>query len=346
MIERRLEHESGEARVLRRVARAGAGRDRSDRLHAVVRAHAGGVGARAVDGGCGQDSGGGGAQAEDGCAGCGAYAGAAAQQRFPRIWLPIAGRARSAAVGVASAEAGADASAVKNQMHALAMGQGVCRKKKLWSQRRARRSWRRWRWGRGRATAARVAADAGASWRRCGAGPGGGASGPRVRRLAALLMTHPGVGPVTSLAFVLTMGPVERFQRGKQVVSYLGLNPQRAPSGGQQRLGSISKQGNSMMRWLLVEAGQTAARLDPRTAASVSAVEVATRSVGGEGRRGPQAGREVVLDAAQHGRLRAAGSHAGQPEGHPGGRTVHRWAEWAPRLPEESGSLNNESWSK
>ena len=42
---------------------------------------------------------------------------------------------------------------------------------------------------------------------------------------AVLLMTHPGVGPVTSLAFVLTLGRVERFARSKQVVSYLGLNP-------------------------------------------------------------------------------------------------------------------------
>ena len=44
-------------------------------------------------------------------------------------------------------------------------------------------------------------------------------------------MTHPGVGPVTALAFVLIIGPVERFQRSKQVVSYLGLNPQEHSSG-------------------------------------------------------------------------------------------------------------------
>ena len=75
-------------------------------------------------------------------------------------------------------------------------------------------------------------------------------------------MTHPGVGPVTSLAFVLTLGPVERFARSKQVVSYLGLNPREHSSGGRQRLGAISKQGNPMMRSLLVEAGHTAARLD------------------------------------------------------------------------------------
>ena len=69
---------------------------------------------------------------------------------------------------------------------------------------------------------------------------------------ATLLMTHPGVGPVTSLAFVLTLGPVERFERSKQVVSYLGLNPREHSSGGRQRLGSISKQGNRQLRTLLV----------------------------------------------------------------------------------------------
>ena len=81
---------------------------------------------------------------------------------------------------------------------------------------------------------------------------------------AVRLMTHPGVGPITWLAFVLTLGPVSRFSTSKQVVSYLGLNPQEHSSGGKQGLGSISEQGNPMMRSLLVEAGHTAARLDPQ----------------------------------------------------------------------------------
>ena len=68
---------------------------------------------------------------------------------------------------------------------------------------------------------------------------------------------------MTALAFVLTIGPVSRFQRGKQVVSYLGFNPSEESSGGRQRLGSISKQGNSMVRYLLVEAAQTASLYDP-----------------------------------------------------------------------------------
>jgi transposase len=80
--------------------------------------------------------------------------------------------------------------------------------------------------------------------------------------IAQLLQTHPGVGPVTSLAFVLTLGSIERFQQSRQVISYLGLNPSEHSSGGRQRFGAISKQGNPMLRSLLVEAGQSASRGD------------------------------------------------------------------------------------
>ena len=79
---------------------------------------------------------------------------------------------------------------------------------------------------------------------------------------ARSLMKQPGVGPVTALMFVLTIGPVERFRRSKQIVSYLGMNPRESSSGGRQRLGAIRKQGNSMARFLLVEAAQTASRYD------------------------------------------------------------------------------------
>ncbi len=83
-------------------------------------------------------------------------------------------------------------------------------------------------------------------------------------KMALLLQTQPGVGPVTALAYVLTMGDVSRFPRGKQVASYLELIPREHSSGGRQRLGAISKQGNRMLRMLLVEAAQSAVRLDPQ----------------------------------------------------------------------------------
>jgi transposase len=77
------------------------------------------------------------------------------------------------------------------------------------------------------------------------------------------LMTHPGVGPVTALAFVLIIGYPERFRCGKQVGSYVGLIPEEASSGVHRRLGHISKQGSTLLRFLLVEAAQAAARFNP-----------------------------------------------------------------------------------
>jgi transposase len=77
------------------------------------------------------------------------------------------------------------------------------------------------------------------------------------------LMTHPGVGPITGLAYVLVIGTPERFPCGKQVGSYLGLIPCEDSSAGRQRLGHISKQGNALLRFLLVEAAQAAARYNP-----------------------------------------------------------------------------------
>jgi transposase len=76
-------------------------------------------------------------------------------------------------------------------------------------------------------------------------------------------LTQPGVGPNTALAFVLTLGEAGRFQRSKQVASYLGLIPREESSGGRQKLGAITKQGNRLVRSLLVEAAQIAVRYDP-----------------------------------------------------------------------------------
>jgi transposase len=77
---------------------------------------------------------------------------------------------------------------------------------------------------------------------------------------AQRLRTHPGVGPLTALAFVLIIGRADRFQCGKQIASYLGLVPLEDSSGNRRRLGHITKQGNSWLRFLLVEAAQVTAR--------------------------------------------------------------------------------------
>jgi transposase len=79
---------------------------------------------------------------------------------------------------------------------------------------------------------------------------------------AQRLQTHPGVGALTALAFVLIIGRADRFQCGKQIGCYLGLVPLEESSGERRRLGHITKQGNSLLRFLLVEAAQVTVRSD------------------------------------------------------------------------------------
>ena len=183
--------------------------------------------------------------------------------RFPRIWVPSLEERDLRQLLVHRSKLVRTRTTVKNQLHALAISQGVCRKGALWSR-------------RGRAELESLALLPWAARRRKEllewlqqldgsveeldqAVEEAAAGRAEVERLR----THPGVGPVVALAMVLTLGPLERFANSRKVVSYLGLNPREHSSGGRQRLGAISKQGNSMMRWLLVEAAQTAARFDP-----------------------------------------------------------------------------------
>jgi transposase len=152
---------------------------------------------------------------------------------------------------------------VKNELQHLCLNQGVQRKRKLWSEAGQKllrelplRPWA----ARRREDLLRLMAMLDQQ-----IDPLDAALKAESQRdkMALLLQTQPGVGPVTSLAYVLTMGDVSRFPRGKQVASYLGLIPREHSSGGRQKLGAITKQGNRMLRMLLVEAAQTTVRLDP-----------------------------------------------------------------------------------
>jgi transposase len=183
--------------------------------------------------------------------------------RFPRIWVPSPEERDWRQLLKHRGKVVQMRTSVKNQLHYLAMSQGVCRKRKLWS-------------ARGRQELEGLALGRWASRRRQELLELLDGLEPRIEELnqaveaeaerrpdVVRLMKQKGVGPVTALAFVLTLGPVERFRNSRKVVSYLGLNPSEHSSGGRQRLGHISKQGNEMMRWLLVEAGQSAAQFDP-----------------------------------------------------------------------------------
>lgn len=81
----------------------------------------------------------------------------------------------------------------------------------------------------------------------------------RVRRLR----THPGIGLLTGLAVVHTLDPVSRFPNQRKVAAYGGFDPCEDSSAERKRYLGISKAGSKLLRFLLVEAAQTAAREDP-----------------------------------------------------------------------------------
>jgi transposase len=184
--------------------------------------------------------------------------------RFPRIWVPSLEVRDVRQLLVHRHKQVQARTRTKNQLQAMALSHGVQKKCKLWTQ-------------AGRAELEQLPLLPYASERRRRLLQALDGLEVEIEELnrrveeevrkrpeAVRLMTHPGVGPVTALAMVLTLGPAERFASAKQVGSYFGLIPSEESSGGKQRLGRISKQGSSFLRFLLVEAGQTAARYDPQ----------------------------------------------------------------------------------
>ena len=184
------------------------------------------------------------------------------EDRFPRIWVPSLEERDVRQLLLQRHKQVQARTRIKNQLQALALGQGMQKKRKLWS-------------AAGRAELEKLPLLAYAGQRR--QQPLRSLDGLQAeiaeldrqveaevkrRPQAMKLRTHPGVGPVTALAMVLTLGPAQRFADGRKLSSYLGLIPSEHSSGGRQQLGRISKQGNPFLRFLLVEAGQTAVRYD------------------------------------------------------------------------------------
>jgi len=186
------------------------------------------------------------------------------QERFPRIWVPSLEVRDVRQLLVHRHKQVQARTRTKNQLQAMALSHGVQKKYKLWTE-------------AGRAELEQLPLLPYAAERRKKLLEELDELETEIVELnrrveeevkprpeAVRLTTHPGVGPVTALAMVLTLGPAERFESAKQVGSYFGLIPSEESSGGKQRLGRISKQGSSFLRFLLVEAGQTAARYDPQ----------------------------------------------------------------------------------
>lgn len=182
---------------------------------------------------------------------------------FPDIWVPSAAERDLRQLLLHRHKLVQMRTRIKNQLQHVAMNQGLQKKRQLWS--RQGQQWLKeldlplWT-GRRREDLLKLME---------GLNPAIEELSRAVERQAEqdervrLLMTHPGVGPITGLAFVLVVGDVTRFEKSRKLTSYLGLIPSEDSSGTRRRLGAISKQGNTLLRTLLVEAGQSAARLDP-----------------------------------------------------------------------------------
>ncbi len=80
---------------------------------------------------------------------------------------------------------------------------------------------------------------------------------------ATLLMSIPGIGPRTAEAILAYTDDIKRFKRSKQYCAYFGLTPKLDESGSVRRLGRISKEGPSLVRWLLVESAWRTVKKSP-----------------------------------------------------------------------------------
>jgi len=184
--------------------------------------------------------------------------------RFPRLWTPDREQRDLRQLVLHRHKLVMIRSRVKNELQHLSLNKGMQRKRQLWSQRGMQLlrelPLKPWAACRREDLLGLLAMLDEQIEKLDGAVQQAAEENPQSK----LLMTQPGVGPNTALAFVLTMGDVSRFARGKQVASYLGLIPREQSSGGRQKLGAISKQGNRMLRSLLVEAAQIAVRYDPQ----------------------------------------------------------------------------------
>jgi transposase len=185
------------------------------------------------------------------------------ENNFPQIWIPSAENRDLRQLLWHRHRLVQMRTRIMNQLQALAMNEGYRWKKKLFSE-------------QGRTLLEKLALAPWASRRRQELLELLDRLNPTIEELTAAverearkrpevqrLMTHPGVGPLTALAYVLIIGTPARFERGKQIGTYVGMIPNEKSSGGKQRLGHITKKGSSLLRFLLVEAAQAAARVHP-----------------------------------------------------------------------------------
>jgi transposase len=245
------------------------------------------------------------------------------EERFPRIWVPDSENRDLRQLLWHRHRLVQMRTRVMNQLHVVALNEGLRRKKALWRP-------------AGRQELESFALAPWASRRRQDLLDLLDQLTPKIQELTRALeaevekrpvtrrlMTHPGVGPLTALAFELVIGTAERFHCGKQVASYVGLVPSEESSGDRRRLGHISKQGNALLRFLLVEAAQVTVRSQPQWRSRFFHLAM---------RRGRKIAKVAMArklavhlywmwrQGWDYGQLQELGSHAGEPGNLDGGK--------------------------
>ena len=74
------------------------------------------------------------------------------------------------------------------------------------------------------------------------------------------LESTPGIGPITASALVASITDPQVFKSGRMMAAWIGLVPRQSSTGGKERMGGISKQGDQYLRWLLVIGAMTVIR--------------------------------------------------------------------------------------
>ena len=95
-----------------------------------------------------------------------------------------------------------------------------------------------------------------------------------------ILMTAPGMGAITALTFKTVIDRPERFRRAKEVAAYVGLAPKRHQSGEVDRMGRISRCGDTLLRSYLFEAATVALLRVSRQSAPVTWAKALAKRVG------------------------------------------------------------------
>ena len=239
------------------------------------------------------------------------------EDRFPRIWVPDSENRDLRQLLWHRHRLVQMRTRVMNQLHVVALNEGLRRKKALWRP-------------AGRKELESFVLAPWASRRRQDLLDVLDQLTPKIQSLSHVLeeevekrpvtrrlMTHPGVGPLTALAFELVIGTPDRFHCGKQIASYVGLVPTEESSGDRRRLGHISKQGNVLLRFLLVEAAQVTVRSQAQWRSTFFHLAM---------RRGRKIAKVAMArklavhlywmwrQGCDYGQLQKLGSHAGEPE--------------------------------